>query len=165
MANVEAAPEELRAGSLPAPLDEWRAETGPARDRGAFDPDRIPNATALPKGLSALARRRHARVLSSPWSTRRTRRIGESAMPEATAFDTLAAARELEDAGVARNHAAAIASIARRAAAADRGTLSTKADISGVETKIAELETRIYRALRLQAAGLVAIMVGLEIFG
>lgn len=61
--------------------------------------------------------------------------------------------------------AAAIASIAHRATAADRGILATKADISGVETKIAELEMRIYRALRLQAAGLVAIMAGLEIFG
>lgn len=51
------------------------------------------------------------------------------------------------------------------AAAADRGTLAMKADISGVETKIAELETRIYRALRLQVAGLVAIMAGFKIFG
>lgn len=61
--------------------------------------------------------------------------------------------------------AAAIASIAHRAAAADRGALAMKADIAGVETKIAELEMRIHRALRLQAAGLVAIMVGLKIFG
>lgn len=86
-------------------------------------------------------------------------------MPNSTAFDTLAAARELEDAGVARDHAAAIASITRRAAAADRDALAMKADIASVETKIAELETRIYRALWLQAAGLVAIMVGLKIFG
>ena len=86
-------------------------------------------------------------------------------MPDSAAFDTLAAARELEDAGVARDHAAAIASIARRAAAADRDALATKADIASVETKIAELETRIYRALWLQAAGLVAIMVGLKVFG
>lgn len=28
MANVEAALEELRTGSLPMPLDEWRVETG-----------------------------------------------------------------------------------------------------------------------------------------
>ena len=86
-------------------------------------------------------------------------------MPNSTAFDTLAAARELEDAGVARDHAAAIASITRRAATADRDALAMKADIASVETKIAELETRIYRALWLQAAGLVAIMVGLKIFG
>ena len=86
-------------------------------------------------------------------------------MPNSAAFDTLAAARELEDAGVARDHAAAIASIARRAAVADRDALATKANIASVETKIAELETRIYRALWLQAAGLVAIMVGLKVFG
>ena len=97
------------------------------------------------------------------------------------AFDTLAAAHELEGAGIARDHAAAIASVARRAAAADHDALAAKADIADMATKtdiadmamkigemgtkIAELETRIYRALWLQAAGLVAIMVGLEIFG
>lgn len=101
------------------------------------------------------------------------------------AFDTLAAARELEGAGIARDHAAAIASVARRVAAdttaADHDALAAKAGIAGMAmktdiadmamkigemgTKIAELETRIYRALWLQAAGLVAIMVGLEIFG
>ena len=43
------------------------------------------------------------------------------------------------------------------------GEMGTK--IGEMGTKIAELETRIYRALWLQAAGLIAIMVGLEIFG
>lgn len=58
VANIEAALEELRAGSLPTPLDEWRVETAPARDRDAFGPDRIPNATAPLRGLFALAQRR-----------------------------------------------------------------------------------------------------------
>ena len=96
------------------------------------------------------------------------------------AFDTLAAAHELEGAGIARDHAAAIASVARRAAA-DRDALAAKADtacmamktdiadmamkIGEMGTKLTELETRIYRALWLQAAGLIAIMVGLKIFG
>ena len=45
------------------------------------------------------------------------------------AFDTLAAAHELEGAGIARDHAAAIASVARRAAAAaDHDALAAKAD-------------------------------------
>ena len=63
----------------------------------------------------------------------------------ATAFNTLAAARELEAAGVARDHATAIVGIARRADAANRETLATKADIADMATKIdlAELEARL----------------------
>ena len=67
----------------------------------------------------------------------------------ATAFDTLAAAREFEAAGVARDHAAAIVGIARRADAADRETLATKADIANMATKtdLAELEARLANRL------------------
>ena len=76
----------------------------------------------------------------------------------ATAFDTLAAARELEAAGVARNHAAAIVGIARRADAADRETLATKADIADMATKtdLAELEARLANRLLGAVLAIVA---------
>ena len=77
-----------------------------------------------------------------------------------TAFDTLAAARELEAAGIERRHADAIAAITRRAAAADRETQATKADIAGLDARLAGLEARIYRALWIQGAGIVAIVGG-----
>lgn len=70
-----------------------------------------------------------------------------------TAFNTRAAVKALREAGAA---------VVRHAASADRGALATKADL---EAGISALEARIYRALWLQAAGLVAIMVGLKIFG
>ena len=75
----------------------------------------------------------------------------------AAAFDTLAAARELEAAGLARDHAAAIVGIARRAAAADRETLATKTDL-------AELEARLtWRLVMLGAAigGMLAAAVAM----
>ena len=68
-----------------------------------------------------------------------------------TAFDTLAAARALRDAGVVRH-----------AVGADRDKLATKADL-------ATLRADIYRALWTQGAGLVAVMTALiaafELFG
>lgn len=67
----------------------------------------------------------------------------------ATAFDTLAAARELEAAGLARDHAAAIVSIACRADAADRETLATKADIAdmAMKTDLTEFEAHLTQRL------------------
>ncbi len=72
----------------------------------------------------------------------------------ATAFDTLAAAQRMEDAGLDRKHAAAIATTAREAAdsaaeaaTANRTQLATKADL--------------YRALWLQAAGIVGAITAL----
>ena len=75
----------------------------------------------------------------------------------ATAFDTLAA-RELEAAGVSRDHAAAIVGIARRADAADRETLATKADIADMATKtdLAEFEARLANRLLGAALAIVA---------
>ena len=61
----------------------------------------------------------------------------------ATAFDTLAAARELEAAGVAR-----------RADTADRETLATKADL---KAEIASLEARLTRWLVVLAAAVAMI--------
>ena len=74
------------------------------------------------------------------------------------AFDTLAAAKTLREAEFDERQAEAITGVLRRATSANRADLATKADLT-------ELEARITRALWLQAAGLVAIMVGLKIFG
>lgn len=50
-------------------------------------------------------------------------------------FDTLETTRELEKAGIDRSHAEAIAEGIRRAAAADREELVTKADIDALRTE------------------------------
>ena len=84
------------------------------------------------------------------------------------AFDTLAAAKALRGAEFDERQAEAITAVVRHAIGADRDKHAPKADIANMATKtdLAELEARITGALRrLQAAGLVAIMVGLEIFG
>ena len=51
----------------------------------------------------------------------------------ATTFDALTAARELEDAGLERRQAEAIAGTMRKATLADRDTLATKADIAELQ--------------------------------
>lgn len=78
------------------------------------------------------------------------------------AFDTLAAAKALRGAEFDERQAEAITTVVRHAIGADRDELATKADL---KAEVGALEARIYRALWLQAAGLVAIMVGLKIFG
>ena len=71
----------------------------------------------------------------------------------ATAFDTLAAARDLEAAGFERRQAEAIVSVQR-----DAGMpLATKADL---DTAVATLRADIYRALWIQGVGIVAIVGG-----
>ena len=77
------------------------------------------------------------------------------------AFDTLAAAKALRGAEFDERQAEAITTVVRHAIGADRDELATKADL---KAEVGALEARIYRALWLQAAGLVAIMVGLKIF-
>ena len=77
------------------------------------------------------------------------------------AFDTLAATRNLEAAGVTRAHAEAIADAVRQAAVADRDALATKADITHLEDK---LETKadkadLYRALWMQTGAIVGAIV------
>lgn len=82
----------------------------------------------------------------------------------ATTFDTLAAARDLEAAGVERHQAEAIAGTVRQAINADREALATQADLAGLESRIdarlEALEGRIYRALWIQGIGIVAIIGG-----
>ena len=77
-----------------------------------------------------------------------------------TTFDTLAAAKALREAGFENRQAEAVAGVMRHATRlrgcrlADRDTLATKADL-------AALEARLYRALQMQGAGIVAVMAAL----
>ena len=66
----------------------------------------------------------------------------------ANTFDSLAAARALEAAGVERHQAEAIAEQLRSAAGADRGELVTRGEL--------------YRALWFQGAGIVAILTAVR---
>ena len=61
----------------------------------------------------------------------------------ATAFDTLAAARDLKAAGIEPEHAEAIAEGMRRAAAADHDALATRSDIAAVKSDITTLKSEI----------------------
>ncbi len=74
------------------------------------------------------------------------------------AFDTLAAAQKLEEAGMERRQAAAVAETAATAAGANLDNLATKADLAVLESKIAALEARltwrmIVLVLAVNAAG------------
>ena len=80
-----------------------------------------------------------------------------------TTFDTLAVARELEAAGIERQHAEAIAT------AINHGDerAATKADINALKADINALETRLqvtlYRALLIQGGAIVAILAALKL--
>ena len=52
------------------------------------------------------------------------------------AFDTLSAARRMEDAGMKREQAEAVAEAVRSAAGADRDDLATKADLADVKAEL-----------------------------
>ena len=73
----------------------------------------------------------------------------------ATSFNPLAVARDLKAAGIEAGHAEAIADAMRAAAVADHDALATKGDL-------AALEGRMYRALWIQGAGIVAILAALR---
>ena len=72
-----------------------------------------------------------------------------------TTFDSLAAARDLEAAGVERDQAAAIAGVVRQASTADRGELATKSDIRelGAELRFMRWAMGFIAALVLAMAG------------
>ncbi len=74
-----------------------------------------------------------------------------------TTFDTLTAARDLEDAGMDAKQAAAV-TVAIRDAAVVHDDAATKADLEPLATKVAlaELETRMTRTLYGVAAALLA---------
>ena len=71
----------------------------------------------------------------------------------AAVFDTHAAVRGLEAAGIDTKHAEAIVETMRDARTADAGQLATKADL-------AELRADLYRALWIQGGAIVAIIAG-----
>ena len=73
----------------------------------------------------------------------------------ARTFNPLAAARDLEAAGIERRHAEAIAEGMRRAATADHDELATKGDL-------ASLRADLYRALWIQGGAIVAILTALR---
>ena len=94
---------------------------------------------------------------------------------DATAWNALATARRLREAGFDQKQAEAIADELRGAATADRDTLATKADIEStradiqatradIEAAVASLEARLYRALWVQGAGIVAIVAAFNLF-
>ena len=70
------------------------------------------------------------------------------------AFDTLAAAKALREAGFEDRQAEAVIGVVRRAVGADRDSLATKA-------AFASLRADIYLALWVQGAGIVAVMAAL----
>ena len=85
------------------------------------------------------------------------------------AFDTLAAAKALREAGFEDRQAEAVIGVVRRAVGADRDSLDTKAafaalsaDIdtgfAALRADIATLRADIYLALWVQGAGIVAAM-------
>ncbi len=76
---------------------------------------------------------------------------------DATAYNPLATARRLREAGFDQKQAETIADEVRSAATAGGDTLATKAD---VELAIAGLEARLYRALWVQGVGIVAVVGG-----
>ena len=80
-------------------------------------------------------------------------------------FDTLGAAKTLREAGFDQSQAEGVAGVVRDG----RAGLATKADIAAVRADlradIAALRADIYRALRMQGAGLVAVMAALRLFG
>ena len=101
---------------------------------------------------------------------------------DATAYNALATARRLREAGFDQEQAETIADELRGAATADRDTLATKADIEStradiqatkveiratradIEAAVAGLEARLYRALWVQGGGIVAIVAAFNLF-
>ncbi len=83
---------------------------------------------------------------------------------DAVMFDSLEAARELEAAGVERNHAAAVVKTVVAATEAGRGGLATKADIAELkvdfaklEAKFAVLETKFATAINRMVLSQIAV--------
>ena len=93
-------------------------------------------------------------------------------MPDTAAFDTLAAAETMTNAGIEEPHAKAIAGVVRDG----RAGLATKSDIRRLEDRmaantaelraeIAGLEARFHRALWIQGGAIIAILAAIRFFG
>ncbi len=74
-----------------------------------------------------------------------------------TTFDALAAARNLEAAGLGREQAEAIAAACRQAAGTDHHTLATKADVAAVKADVAAVKADV--AAVKWVLGFVAVFV------
>ncbi|MDD9995824.1 MAG: DUF1640 domain-containing protein [Dehalococcoidia bacterium] len=74
------------------------------------------------------------------------------------AFDTRKAVRNLQAAGFSDTQADAMVDTL---AEAFTDTVATKADIAEVKTDIANLKAEVFRALWIQGAGIVALIIGL----
>ncbi|MCY4607877.1 MAG: hypothetical protein OXD40_04680 [bacterium] len=72
----------------------------------------------------------------------------------ATAFDTLSAARELENAGMDRKQAEAVAGVIR----AGQGDLATKADLDAVRSDISGLRWIVGVNVAISLATLAAVL-------
>ena len=90
--------------------------------------------------------------------------VRENATMTAAAFDTHAAVKTLRDAGADEAMAEAIVNTASAAAGADRAALATKADLAEVRADLAGLESRMYRALWIQAAALIGTQLAIAGF-
>ncbi len=77
------------------------------------------------------------------------------------AFDTLAAAEALQDAGLDAEKAKAIIATARAAAGADRGELATKADLAAVKADIADLKVELAALETRMTWRMVGVMAAL----
>ena len=80
----------------------------------------------------------------------------------AATFDTLAAARALEAAGIGKDHAEAIAAITRDAADAGGDNVATKTDLAAVKTDLAEMKAELKSdmvTLTWRMVGLAAVVV------
>ncbi len=76
-------------------------------------------------------------------------------------FDTLAATRDLEAAGIERRHAEAVIGVVR----ASRAELATKADLdTGLAALRADMRADLYRALWIQTGAIVGVVVAIVKF-
>ena len=76
---------------------------------------------------------------------------------DAIAFDSLEAARELEAAGVERNHAAAVVKTIVVANEASRKDLATKTDIAEIKADFARLEAKFAAAINKMLLSQIAV--------
>ena len=92
-------------------------------------------------------------------------------MPDAAAFDALAAAETMAEAGIEEPHAKAIAATVRdgRAGLATgsdirrlEDSMATKSDVAELKVAIAGLEARFHRALWIQGGAIIAILAAIR---
>ena len=95
-------------------------------------------------------------------------------MPDTAAFDTLAAAETMTDAGIEETHAKAIAGVVRdgHAGLATKSDIrrledrmAAKSDVAELKVAIAGLEARFHRALWIQGGAIIAILAAIKFFG